>query len=98
MSYGNTFRKHARLAILRHLAESCEYTSNASILSDVLAGVGLVMGRSRIVTELVWLRENGFVTFDDHAGFVVVTASHEGVEIASGVTTHPEIQRPRSRG
>lgn len=96
MTYRETVRKHARLAILRHLADSCEYTSNASILSDVLPALGLVMSRSKIITEIAWLRDQGFVNYDGDAGFIVVTATSDGVEIAKGITTHPEIQRPRA--
>lgn len=97
MAYTQIVRKHARLAILRHLAECSEYTSNASILSDVLAGVGLRVTRSQVVTDLSWLRDNGFVDFDAQAEFIVVTATVSGVEIAQGVSFHPEIQRPRPR-
>lgn len=92
--YMKTLNKHRRLAILRHLAEIPEYTGNASILQDVLMGLGLSASRAQIVTELSWLRENGLVEFDPNADFVVVTATVRGVEIARGLATHPEIQRP----
>ncbi|WP_339696086.1 hypothetical protein [Celeribacter baekdonensis] len=95
--YVDTVRKHRRLAILRHLEACAEYMSNASILSDILAGVGLRSTRSQVVTELAWLRENGFIIYDDNADFLVVQATQSGAEIARGVTTHPEIQRPRPR-
>ena len=98
MSYENTVRRHRRLAILRHLEQCSEYASNASILTDVLAGVGLPSSRSQVTTELVWLKDNGFVGVTDHGDFMVAMATQEGVEIARGVTTHPEIQRPRPRG
>lgn len=92
--YLKTLSKHRRLAILRHLAEIPEYTGNASILQDVLGGLGLSSSRAQIVTELSWLRENGLVEFDPSADFVVVTATGRGIEIARGLATHPEIQRP----
>ena len=98
MSYATEVQKHKRLAILRHLAECSEYTSNASILGDVLRGVGLVASRDQIVTELTWLKEQAMVSLEDNGGFIVVTATQSGVEIASGITTHPGIQRPRARG
>ncbi|MCA8880375.1 MAG: hypothetical protein KDA73_10575 [Rhodobacteraceae bacterium] len=98
MSYEDTVRRHRRLAILRHLEQCSEYASNASILTDVLAGLGLRSTRSQVTTDLVWLKDNGFVNLADHGDFMVVTATQEGVEIARGVTTHPEIQRPRPRG
>ncbi len=96
--YTQTLRRHRRLAILRHLEGCADYTSNASILADVLAGVGLPSSRAQVVTELAWLRENGFVSYDDRADFIVVEATQAGVEIARGMSRHPEIQRPRARG
>jgi hypothetical protein len=97
--YAEALRRHRRLAILRHLEACAEYTSNASILTDVLRGLGVTSTRSQVVTELVWLRENGLITTigpgtagDD---FVIATATLAGIEVAQGVTVHPEIQRPR---
>lgn len=98
MSYNDTIRKHRRLAILRHLEGCSDYTSNASILTDVLDGVGVRSSRSQVITELSWLNENGFVTTVDHGDFVVAQATQSGVEIASGRSTHPDIQRPSPKG
>ena len=97
MSYEQTVRRHRRLAILRHLEQCSEYASNASILTDVLAGVGIQSSRSQVTTELVWLKDNGFATVTDHGDFVVAVATQEGVEIARGVSAHPEIRRPSPR-
>lgn len=94
--YLDTLRRHRRLAILRHLEASPEYTSNASILQDVLAAVGLRSTRDQVTTEIAWLREQGFVLAEGE-GFVVVTATARGAEIARGLATHPDIQRPSPR-
>lgn len=96
-NYKDTVRKHRRLAILRHLEQCHDYTSNASILGDVLDGVGLPSSHSLVLTELSWLKDNEFVRLEDNGGFVVVEATRAGVEIARGRATHPEIQRPRPR-
>lgn len=95
--YAETLRRHRRLAILRHLERCAEYTSNASILTDVLQGVGVGSTRAQVVTEIAWLAENGFVEATDRGDFVVVVATLRGVEIAQGVATHPDIQRPKPR-
>ena len=95
--YSDVLRRHRRLAILRHLEACAEYTSNGSILQSVLIGLGVQSTRDQVVSELVWLREQGFVECNDRADFVVVTATARGVEIARGLTTHPEIQRPSPR-
>jgi len=97
MSYHEDVRRHRRLAILRHLEQSGGYTSNASILTDVLAGVGLRSTRAQVTTELIWLQETGFVQLKDHGDFVVATATQEGIEVAQGLSVHPDIQRPRPR-
>ncbi len=95
--YAETLRRHRRIAILRHLEACAEYTSNASILQSVLMGVGVTSTRDQVVTELSWLREQGFVEYEDRADFLVVSATGRGVEIARGLATHPEIQRPSPR-
>lgn len=95
--YPDLVRRHRRLAILRHLEACAEYTSNASILQAVLAGVGVPSTRDQVVTELAWLKEQGFVATKDMGDFVVVTATHRGVELATGIATHPEVQRPRPK-
>jgi ABC-type branched-subunit amino acid transport system ATPase component len=95
--YAETLRRHRRLAILRHLAACAEYTSNASILVDVLRGVGVASTRAQVVTELAWLAEIGLAENDDRGDFVITTATDRGIEIAQGLATHPDIQRPRPR-
>jgi len=95
--YEATVRKHRRLAILRYLERCSDYSSNASILVDVLDGVGVTSSYSQVRTEIVWLSENGFATYTDPGEFTVVEATRAGVEIARGISVHPEIQRPRPR-
>jgi hypothetical protein len=94
MSYKQTVNMHRRLAILRHLEACTDYTSNASILADVLDHVGVTSTRSQVLTELNWLDENGFIETKRSGDFVVATATLSGAEIAQGRSTHPEIQRP----
>ncbi|MDT8856443.1 hypothetical protein RNZ50_15725 [Paracoccaceae bacterium Fryx2] len=96
--YGETtLRQHRRLAILRFLADSAGYTSNASIVLDVLHKLGITSTRAQVTTELVWLREQGLVACDPRAEFIVATATVGGVEIAQGLSVHPDIQRPKPR-
>lgn len=92
--YAATMRKHKRLAILRHLEAIPEYTGNAAILQDVLGGLGLASSRDQVVTELSWLKDQGFVSFDSGADFLVVTATARGVDLARGLASHPDVQRP----
>jgi hypothetical protein len=97
--YQVTLRKHRRLAILHFLEESQGFTSNVSILTEVLNSnkVGITSTRDQTATELVWLSENGFVTLAGDSDFWVATATTQGVDIALGRSTHPHIQRPSPR-
>ncbi|NEX47616.1 VpaChn25_0724 family phage protein [Pseudotabrizicola algicola] len=91
--------RHRRLAILRFLEAIPTYTSNVSILTDVLNSdrIGIDTTRDQATTELGWLAENGFVTLGGSSDFRVATATARGVEIATGRATHPDIQRPSPR-
>lgn len=97
MSYSEKVSRHRRLAVLRHLAEVTDYVSNASVLQDVLAHLGLPMSYDAMIGELSWLREQGFVQFDPEASFIVVTGTRRGIDIARGLAEHPGVQRPRPR-
>lgn len=97
MNYAENVSRHRRLAILRHLAEVPEYVSNASILQEVLGGLGLPVSSDALLTEIGWLAEQGFVAADTSAAFVVVTATRRGVDLAKGLASHPGVQRPRPR-
>ncbi|MEM9968477.1 MAG: hypothetical protein AAF755_10285 [Pseudomonadota bacterium] len=97
MHYADTLRKHRRLAILRYLEQSQEFTSNISLITDLVNGVGVQSTRDQIATEISWLAENGFVSVEDNGGFIVTQATQAGVEIALGRASHPQIQR-RSPG
>lgn len=95
--YAAERQRHVRLAILRHLEGSSEYTSNSSILADVLRGVGLPSSRDQVAGECAWLAEQGLALVTGTGDFVVVTAMLRGVEVAQGIATHPGVQRPRPR-
>ncbi len=98
--YAETLRRHRRIAILRFLEASPTFTSNVSILTDVLNSnqIGIDTSRAQTTTELHWLAEQGFVSVTGSPEFLVATATARGVDIALGRATHPEIQRPSPRG
>ncbi len=93
--YVSTLSKHRRLTILKFLADSPEYTSNASILVEVCNQFGVTSTRDQVAGEVAWLKEQGMVSFDDHGDFIVVSATTRGVEIAEGAARHAGVQRPR---
>jgi len=93
--YVTTLSKHRRLTILKFLAHSPEYTSNASILVEVCNKFGVTSTRDQVTGDLSWLKDQGMVTYDDLGEFIVVTATMRGVEIAQGKARHDGVQRPR---
>lgn len=93
--YSETLSKHRRLTILKFLADSPEYTSNASILTQVCKSIGVSSTRDQVMTDLDWLKEQGFVTLQDSLTFRVATATGRGLEIASGEARNAGVQRPR---
>ncbi len=97
MSYSEDISRHRRLAILRYLVERPEYTSNASIMQDVLGDLGLPLSYDALISELSWLNDQGFVSADTAAQLVVVVATRRGVDLARGLASDPGVQRPRPR-
>lgn len=93
--YAELSRQHARLAILCFAEAAPKYTTNASMLAQMLPRDGIAFTRDQVVTELHWLQEQGMVTLEVHGPLVIVTATVRGLEIAQGIARHPDIQRPR---
>lgn len=98
MSLSDVEREHRRLAILRHLERSAEYTSNAAILVDVVNGVGVRSTRAQVEGEIAWLEEQGLASATRHDDFIVVTATSAGADVAAGRSTYPGVRRPSARG
>lgn len=92
--YLATLRRHARIAILRFAADAPQYTTNVSMLEELLPTVGIQMTRDQIITELGWLAEQGFVDVGQAGSFITCKATRRGVEIAEGKARHPDIKRP----
>jgi len=94
-SYQETLSENARIAILRLLEEAPKYTGNVSMITQLLHNLGIGFTRDQVSGEVSWLKEQGLVTTEDHAGFIVVTATVRGVEVAQGIARHPGVKRPR---
>lgn len=94
--YDETLREHARLAILRFLEAAPQYTSNVSMLAELLPSVGIGFSRSQVVTEAHWLEEQGLADCEEARGdFLIVTATGRGLEVAQGLARVPGVKRPR---
>lgn len=97
--YVADMREHRRLAILIFLERLSNFSSNASIITDMLNSpkVAVTSSRSQVGTELAWLAENGFVVLEGSGEFASATATPSGMDIARGRSMHPEIKRPTPR-
>ncbi|WP_281955450.1 hypothetical protein [Pseudophaeobacter arcticus] len=93
--YNDTLSHHRRLTILKFLADSPGYTSNASILEHVCNDFGIASSRDQVMGELDWLQEQGLATFEDNGSFRVATVTSRGVDIALGKARNAGVQRPR---
>jgi hypothetical protein len=93
----NPETEHRRLAILRHLERSSDYTSNASILIDVVRGVGIATSEDQMRAALAWLGEAELVEMTDHGHVVIATATSRGADVAMGRVVHPGVKRPSAR-
>lgn len=96
MSFIDAVTANIRLIILRELANTTGYASNDSVLKMVLAEWGQAVSRDRVRTELAWLADQKLVALIPlgESGAQRVTLTESGLDIASGVTTNPGVQRP----
>lgn len=95
--YQDLVRRDRRREILVFLETCALYTSNSDVMLSILEHVGVRATADELTTDLFWLKEQGFVDFEDHNGFLVVTARQRGVELATGMARHPEVSRPRPK-
>ncbi|SEQ59551.1 hypothetical protein SAMN05428995_105239 [Loktanella sp. DSM 29012] len=93
----NPETEHRRLSILRHLERSSDYTSNASILIDVVNGVGVSTTEDQMRAALAWLADAELIEMTDHGHVVIATATVRGAEVALGRSVHPGVKRPTAR-
>lgn len=73
-------REHARLIILRELHQQSNYSSNDSMLQQVLESFGIAKSRDWIRGELDWLADMGAVTKMSAGSAWIVTLAAKGVE------------------
>lgn len=94
-SFSERHTEHVRLTALRFLNEDPDYRLNAVLLGDALDSCGLGVSRDVLRTQLEWLAEQGLVTLDDRDGWLIVTLTERGVDVARGQVRMSGIARPR---
>lgn len=92
--YASHRRKHLRISILRLILADQGWKSNESLLHGYLPGLGIPVSRDQVRGELAWLRDQGLVATEETHGFMVAELTPQGVDVAKGHITHPDVQRP----
>lgn len=92
--------KNRRLAFLRFLADAPGYNLNTSVMQSALAAIGHGVSRDVVDGDAAWLAEQGLVTLErlELAPITVCTITTRGSDVASGVASHPGVDRPQPRG
>lgn len=91
MSYADDIAADRRLMILRALEATTGYGANAALVGRFLDSVGHRVSHDRLLGDLAWLAEQGFVDIQGEA----VLLTQRGADIAVGRATHPGVRRPR---
>ena len=89
-SYTESLSAHRRLAVLIHLQACSGHCSNG----EILYGVGIVTSREAMAADLSWLRDKDLVSIEDHSGFLVVTITAQGLDVALGRARRDGVRRP----
>ncbi|RHW17187.1 ArsR family transcriptional regulator [Sphingomonas gilva] len=96
MSYlEDAWLPHLRLTLLRVLANAPSYCANSSILAEAVGMMGLRASRDQVRSELAWLREQRLVTIEEPSpALLVACITERGLDVSSGASTVPGVQRP----
>lgn len=98
MSYHQYVEQDRRLAILRLLKESPDYSINDSVLQSALDHIGHRIGRHVVRADLAWLRDTGLVSVDVVLDSVhVATLTDMGLDVGDGRTVVDGVKRPSPR-
>ena len=92
--FATHWRKHLRITILKLMLPAQGYSTNESILHGHLPRLSFNCTRDQVRTELNWLAQQGLINVEDVDGLLVASLTTEGVDVAEGRGTHPDVQRP----
>ncbi|UYZ84297.1 ArsR family transcriptional regulator [Entomomonas sp. E2T0] len=95
-TYKELLTEQERLVILRVLTELNGYTSNNSIITELLKKWGLKVSHDQVKTHLRWLDEQGLITIEDINGVLIATLTERGEDVANGFATVDGVKRPRA--
>lgn len=83
-----------KLVILRFLAEIGGYSSNDSIIDDVLSNWSHNISRDLVRNRIHWLEEQGLVTVVPLGKTLIATLTQRGLDVAKGLAYCEGVKRP----
>lgn len=95
-TYKELLTEQERLVILRILSELNGYTSNNSIITELLQTWGLRVSHDLTKTHLRWLEEQELVTIEAINDVLIATLTTRGEDVAKGLATVDGVKRPRA--
>lgn len=98
-NYADIITADIRLVILRFLMESDgDYRLNSSILHKLLdMKAGYTTPRDKVITELNWLQEQGYIDLVEAGDIYIATLTGRGLDVASGRAKVPGVAKPSPR-
>ena len=94
VDYRDALREDQRLLILRHLAQTDDYTAHEHLIRSALVAYGHRISSDAVRGHLAWLDEQGLVVVLGE-DVKVARLTQRGEDVASGAARAPGIARPR---
>lgn len=96
MNLAKHLEEDRRLCVLRILADQTGYTVNESVMQAALELVGHRLSRDMVQGLFSWLKEQGLVRVEELSYTLhVASITQRGLDVQSGLSTHPGVKRPR---
>lgn len=92
--YGDAWKRHLRLAVLRALLDLKGRTGHESLLTDMVGAVHIMADRDQVRAEVIWLHQEELVVADVKHGALCATLTERGINVAEGRSDHAGVKRP----
>lgn len=73
-----------RRHILEVLEQDAGYSHNENVIRRALSSIGHAVSSDKLLNELNWLQEQGFVELDEVMGLTIAKLTKRGADIAIG--------------
>ncbi len=94
-TFAERLREERRLVMLRLLHEQHGYRANSSTLHAGLHHLAVASTRDDVLTDLYWLRDQGFVRLSEAVpGVEIAELTARGHDVATGAAVVPGVNRP----